>query len=167
MSAGARLPGRRRQPHDRLRPGMVRDRPLPGRRAHSPIAVLWVLLLPLADCVSLMTRRRPCRQESFVADRHHIHHYLLARGFQPRQDARHPHRHVGDLRIGRAIPAGAREFPRRSFWPFFFGYFAYHAWIKRAWSKVDAGADWPARPTRRGPPGSPRPRPRGLRVRRR
>ena len=44
-------------------------------------AALWVLLLPLADCVSLMTRRVSKRKSPFVADRHHIHHYLLARGF--------------------------------------------------------------------------------------
>jgi hypothetical protein len=24
------------------------------------------------------------------------------------------------------------------FWPFFFGFFAYHFWIKRAWKAIDA-----------------------------
>jgi hypothetical protein len=25
------------------------------------------------------------------------------------------------------------------FWPFFFGFFAYHAWIQRAWRKLEVG----------------------------
>ena len=50
-------------------------------RTFPPIAALWVLLLPLADCVSLMSRRLRAGRSPFVADRRHIHHYLLARGF--------------------------------------------------------------------------------------
>src|SRR5258708_6837869 len=50
-------------------------------RTFPPIAALWVILLPLADCVSLMTRRLAKRKSPFVADSHHIHHYLLARGY--------------------------------------------------------------------------------------
>src|SRR5512140_1391374 len=52
----------------------------PGR-TFTPISALWVLLLPLADCVSLMARRLRMGKSPFNADRHHIHHYLLARGF--------------------------------------------------------------------------------------
>jgi len=115
----------------------------PGR-TFPPIAALWVLLLPLADCVSLMTRRLRAGKSPFVADRHHIHHYLLARGFSPGKT----------LAILVALSmifgsvgyfgwrAGAPE--AYLFWPFFFGFFAYHAWIKRAWSKVDAGLAAPA-----------------------
>lgn len=50
------------------------------RRSFYPIAALWVLILPLADCVSLMTRRLLAGRSPFVADREHIHHYLSARG---------------------------------------------------------------------------------------
>src|SRR5258708_19285363 len=50
-------------------------------RTFPPIAALWVILLPLADCVSLMTPPLPTPKTPFVADSHHIHHYLLARGY--------------------------------------------------------------------------------------
>jgi UDP-GlcNAc:undecaprenyl-phosphate GlcNAc-1-phosphate transferase len=106
-------------------------------RTMPAIAALWVLLLPLADCVSLMTRRIAARRSPFVADSHHIHHYLLARGFT----------HGQTLSILVAISAlfGAVGFfgwrlgvPEAAlFWPFFLGYFAYHSWIKRAWKSVD------------------------------
>jgi UDP-GlcNAc:undecaprenyl-phosphate GlcNAc-1-phosphate transferase len=114
-------------------------------RTFPPIAALWVLLLPLADCVSLMTRRVRAGKSPFVADRHHIHHYLLARGCT----------HGKTLAILAALSvlfgsvgyfgwrAGVPE--PLLFWPFFFGFFAYHAWIKRAWSKLDAGAPAPTR----------------------
>src|SRR5258708_31159661 len=47
----------------------------PGRTT-PPIAALLVLLLPLADCVSLLTRRLAKRETPFDADSYHIHHYL-------------------------------------------------------------------------------------------
>ena len=54
-------------------------------RTFPPIAALWVVLLPLADCVSLMARRLREGKSPFDGDRHHIHHYLLARGFSHNQ----------------------------------------------------------------------------------
>jgi UDP-GlcNAc:undecaprenyl-phosphate GlcNAc-1-phosphate transferase len=45
----------------------------PGR-TFPPIAALWILLLPLVDCVSLMTRRLRSGKSPVVADRRHIHH---------------------------------------------------------------------------------------------
>lgn len=44
-----------------------------------------MLMLPLADCVSLVIRRLKPGKSPFLADRTHIHHYLLARGFTPSQ----------------------------------------------------------------------------------
>jgi UDP-GlcNAc:undecaprenyl-phosphate GlcNAc-1-phosphate transferase len=106
-------------------------------RTMPPIAALWVLMLPLADCVSLMSRRVAARRSPFVADSKHIHHYLLARGFT----------HGQTLAILAACSAlfGAVGFfgwrlglPEAAlFWPFFFGFFGYHAWIKRAWRRID------------------------------
>jgi UDP-GlcNAc:undecaprenyl-phosphate/decaprenyl-phosphate GlcNAc-1-phosphate transferase len=104
----------------------------PGR-TFSPIAALWVLMLPLVDCVSVMARRVARRQSPFVADRHHIHHYLQARGFS---DGR-----VLALLICLSAAFGATGYagwvyglPESwLFWPFFFGFFAYHFWIQRAW----------------------------------
>jgi len=108
----------------------------PGR-TFPPIAALWVLLLPLADCVSLMTRRVSKRKSPFVADRHHIHHYLLARGFT--------HGQALATLVGLSALFGAVGYfgwrlgvPEPVlFWTFFFGFFAYHLWIKRAWRAID------------------------------
>lgn len=105
-----------------------------------PIAALWVVLVPLADCVSLMARRIAAGRSPFVADRHHIHHYLLARGLTPNQV-------VGSLTAISAA-CGAVGFagwqlgvPEAAlFWPFFFGFFAYHLWIQRAWNALEAGS---------------------------
>jgi UDP-GlcNAc:undecaprenyl-phosphate GlcNAc-1-phosphate transferase len=100
-----------------------------------------VLLLPLADCVSLMTRRIRSGKSPFEADRRHIHHYLLARGFTDNQA----------LAILVALSAlfGAVGFAGWRlgvaesvlFWPFFFGFFAYHAWIQRAWRRLESGSN--------------------------
>jgi UDP-GlcNAc:undecaprenyl-phosphate GlcNAc-1-phosphate transferase len=97
-----------------------------------------VLLLPLADCVSLMARRIRAGKSPFCADRHHIHHYLLTRGFNHNQV-------VGilaavSLAFGAVGFAGWRAGVPQSllFWPFFVGYFAYHAWIQRAWNRLAA-----------------------------
>jgi UDP-GlcNAc:undecaprenyl-phosphate/decaprenyl-phosphate GlcNAc-1-phosphate transferase len=117
-------------------------------RTFPPIAALWVLLLPLADCVSLMARRIRAGRSAFGADRHHIHHYLLARGFTPNQT-------VGLLTgisalFGAVGFAGWRfDVPESIlFWPFFFGFFSYHAWIQRAWRKLEEPATqgYPALP---------------------
>lgn len=107
-------------------------------RTFPPIAALWVILLPLADCVSLMLRRVRAGKSPFVADRHHIHHYLLARGLS--------HSATLACLVGGAIAFGAVGYfgwrlglPEAAlFWPFFFGFFAYHVGIQRAWRKLDA-----------------------------
>ena len=107
-------------------------------RTMPPIAALWVLLLPLADCVSLMTRRLVKRKSPFVADSHHIHHYLLARGYNAQQTLAILvmlsafFGAVGFIGWRLKLPEAAL------FWPFFFGYFAYHWWIQRAWRAIDA-----------------------------
>jgi UDP-GlcNAc:undecaprenyl-phosphate GlcNAc-1-phosphate transferase len=107
-------------------------------RTFPPISALWVLLLPLADCVSLMTRRLMAHRNPFVADRHHIHHYLLARGFTHGQT-------LGILVACSAAFGGVGYFGWRLgvpepllFWPFFFGFFTYHFWITKAWRKIDS-----------------------------
>jgi len=109
-----------------------------AHRTFPPIAALWVVLLPLADCVSLMVRRLRARKSPFVADNRHIHHYLAARGFTHGQT-------LGILAAASALFgavgfAGWRLGVPESmlFWPFFFGYFAYHWWIQRAWRALDA-----------------------------
>lgn len=122
----------------------------PGR-TFPPIAALWVLMLPLADCVSLMARRLRAGRSPFLADRHHIHHYLLARGLS--------HGQALALLAGLSAAFGAVGFAAWRlgvpepvlFWPFFFGYFTYHAWIQRAWRRLEAEkAGEAARPARGG-----------------
>jgi len=111
----------------------------PGR-TFPPIAALWVLLLPLADCVSLMARRLRAGRSPFAGDRHHIHHYLLARGFT--------HNQALYTLVGVSAAFGAVGFlgwryavpDATLFWTFFAGFFAYHFWIARAWRQLEARA---------------------------
>ncbi len=106
-------------------------------RTFPPIAALWVLLLPLADCVSLMLRRVRARKSPFVADNHHIHHYLLARGLT--------HGRTLGIIVTLSVAFGAVGYlgwrlgvsETALFWPFFFGFWAYHFWIKREWQRLD------------------------------
>ena len=108
----------------------------PGR-TFPPIAALWVLLLPLADCVSLMTRRLRRGKSPFVGDAHHIHHYLVRRGFT--------HEQTLAILVAVSLFFGAvgylgwklRVPEPYLFWPFFIGFFAYHFWIKHAWATLD------------------------------
>jgi UDP-GlcNAc:undecaprenyl-phosphate GlcNAc-1-phosphate transferase len=120
----------------------------PGR-TFPPIAALWVVVLPLVDCVSIMTRRIMAGRSPFVADRHHLHHYLQARGFT--------HGQTLGLMVGLSAISGAVGYfgwqlgvPEAAlFYPFFLGFFAYHLWIQSAWKrldqeKIDTGAFAPA-----------------------
>lgn len=112
----------------------------PGR-TFDPIAALWVILLPLADCVSLMARRVQEGRSPFSADRRHIHHYFQARGFS----------HGATLAslVTLATIFGAvgyfswkLEVPEAVlFYVFFFGFFTYHFWIKREWKRLDRLAE--------------------------
>lgn len=45
-----------------------------------PICALWVVVIPLCDCVSLMVRRLMARTSPLKADRQHLHHFLLSQG---------------------------------------------------------------------------------------
>jgi UDP-GlcNAc:undecaprenyl-phosphate GlcNAc-1-phosphate transferase len=106
-------------------------------RSFPPIAALWVVLLPLADCVSLMARRLRAGKSPFVGDARHIHHYLLRRGFTHGQT-------VGLLLVASTAFGAVGYFGWKLrvpeymlFWPFFFGFFAYHFWIKHAWAELD------------------------------
>lgn len=109
----------------------------PGR-TFPPIAALWVVLLPLADCVSVMTRRVRARRNPFAGDREHIHHYLVARGLSQGATlailvaCSTAFGAVGYLGWRLGVPEPAL------FWTFFFGYFGYHAWAVRAWRRLDS-----------------------------
>ena len=108
-----------------------------GRTFH-PIAALWVLLLPLGDCVSLMMRRLEAGKSPFEADRHHIHHYLLAIGFTHGET-------LGSLVMVSILFGGIGYFGWRMEAPepalfgiFFCLFFVYHYWIKSEWKRLDA-----------------------------
>ena len=115
----------------------------PGR-SFSPIAALWVVLLPLADCVSLMARRLRAGRSPFVGDAHHVHHYLLRRGFS--------HGQTLAILVATSTLFGAvgyfawklRVPEHYLFWSFFFGFFVYHFWIKYAWARIDRSPESPA-----------------------
>jgi hypothetical protein len=84
-----------------------------------------------------MARRLKTRKSPFEADRRHIHHYLLARGFTPSQALA--------ILVGISVIFGAVGYfawvfktPEAAlFYPFFFGFFAYHAWIQRKWEEIE------------------------------
>jgi UDP-GlcNAc:undecaprenyl-phosphate GlcNAc-1-phosphate transferase len=106
-------------------------------RSFPPIAALWVLLLPLADCVSVMARRVRKGRSPFVGDRHHIHHYLLARGYT--------HSQTLAILTALSITFGAVGYfgwrfsvpEALLFWIFAVGFFAYHSWIGRQWRRLE------------------------------
>jgi len=50
------------------------------KSALSPIAAVWILALPIADTVTIMTRRLMRKRTPFRGDREHLHHILLALG---------------------------------------------------------------------------------------
>ena len=107
-------------------------------RTMPPIAALWVVLLPLADTVSLMARRRSRGQSPFHPDREHIHHFLLAHGFTVSE--------VLLMLVGVSAFFGAvgvvgwrMGVPEPVlFWVFCSLFFAYHYAIKDAWKRLDA-----------------------------
>ena len=114
----------------------------PGR-SFPPICALWVVLLPLADCVSLMSRRIRAGRSPFAADSRHIHHYLQARGLSWGQT-------LAVLLTLSGMFGAAGFFGWRLgipehylFWTFFFLYFGYHFWIQRAWKAVERRAPAP------------------------
>jgi UDP-GlcNAc:undecaprenyl-phosphate/decaprenyl-phosphate GlcNAc-1-phosphate transferase len=108
----------------------------PGRTLQ-PISALWVLLLPLADCVSLMIRRLRSGRSPFVADSQHIHHYFLRRGAT----------HGQTLAILVSLSAlfglvGFVAWKLRIpepilFWTFAVGFVGYHLWIQTAWKRLE------------------------------
>ncbi len=53
------------------------------RPALAPITAVWILALPIADTVTLLIRRSLRGRNPFHADRHHMHHILLALGLSP------------------------------------------------------------------------------------
>lgn len=109
-------------------------------RQFPPISALWVILLPLADCVSLMARRLRRGKSPFEGDRHHIHHYLLARGLTPSETLA--------VLTGISVLFGAVGYfgwrlrvPEPAlFWTFAIAFFVYHFTIERAWARLDAPA---------------------------
>jgi UDP-GlcNAc:undecaprenyl-phosphate GlcNAc-1-phosphate transferase len=50
-------------------------------RTMPPIACVWILAVPLLDMVRVMFLRLLRRTDMFDADREHLHHYLIARGY--------------------------------------------------------------------------------------
>jgi UDP-GlcNAc:undecaprenyl-phosphate/decaprenyl-phosphate GlcNAc-1-phosphate transferase len=117
-------------------------------RTFPPISALWVVLLPLADCVSLMARRVRRGRSPFAPDSRHIHHYLQARGLGV--PATHAVLVFVSTLFG-AIGVGGwwlRVPEPYLFGAFFFLFFGYHFWIEAAWKRIesrpDAGAEVPA-----------------------
>lgn len=50
-----------------------------------PVAVLWLIAVPLMDMLAIMVRRIVKRQSPFKPDRDHLHHIFMRAGFTPRE----------------------------------------------------------------------------------
>lgn len=109
----------------------------PGRTL-PPICALWVVVIPLCDTVSLISRRLRAGQSPMAADRRHLHHLLLAKGFTVQ-------RTVGTL-AGASCVTGAigiggwyagmsEPLLFAMFVVFFVGY---HHTVKRQWAYIEA-----------------------------
>lgn len=57
------------------------------RRSLAPVACVWVLAVPLVDMARVMFVRLVRRRGIFDADREHLHHFLLERGYSVRSAA--------------------------------------------------------------------------------
>ena len=51
----------------------------------SPVLALWLIPVPVMDCLVLTTRRLRHGQSPFKADHNHVHHLLRGSGFTPMQ----------------------------------------------------------------------------------
>ncbi len=108
----------------------------PGR-TFPPVAVLFVVLLPLADALSVVLRQFERKQNPFVRIDRHIHHYLFARGFTQAQTL--------VILVGVSALLGGVGYlgwrlhvPEYAmFWLACFGFLAYHSWIRNAWRRLD------------------------------
>ncbi|SFN47822.1 MraY family glycosyltransferase [Dokdonella immobilis] len=49
----------------------------------TPVLALWMLPVPIMDCLVLIARRIKLGQSPFRADHNHIHHLMLEAGFKP------------------------------------------------------------------------------------
>ncbi len=53
----------------------------------SPVLALWLIPIPVMDTLVLMVRRLRSRKSPFIADRNHIHHFMLEAGIGPTRGA--------------------------------------------------------------------------------
>lgn len=53
----------------------------------NPVLALWMVMVPVMDCLVLMIRRIRVRQSPFIADRNHMHHMMIDAGFGPTRSA--------------------------------------------------------------------------------
>ncbi|WP_295577862.1 MraY family glycosyltransferase [uncultured Lamprocystis sp.] len=51
----------------------------------APITAVWIMALPLLDTITVIVRRVGAGRSPFAADRQHLHHLLLGRGFSDGQ----------------------------------------------------------------------------------
>lgn len=55
-----------------------------GAKPLSPVVAGWIFGVPLMDSVSVMVRRLSHGKSPFKADRNHMHHRIMDRGYSPR-----------------------------------------------------------------------------------
>ena len=62
-------------------PAQINDRGISVR----PVAVLWLIAIPLMDMLAIIFRRMANGRSPFKPDRDHLHHILMRAGFNPKR----------------------------------------------------------------------------------
>lgn len=92
-----------------------------------PVLAIWMVPVPIIDCLILMTRRLRHRHSPFCADRNHVHHLMLDSGFGPMQ--------VALLLVGFSFLAGlASALALRAHLP--------HVWLLAAFAAIGVAWYW-------------------------
>jgi len=107
-----------------------RDRTFPA------VAALWILMLPLADALSVLMRRVALRRNLFERDGQQIHDYLFAKGYS--QGDASAILVAASACLGAVGYAGwVLRVPELAMWLLAAAAFAvYHAWMTRTWRRM-------------------------------
>jgi UDP-GlcNAc:undecaprenyl-phosphate/decaprenyl-phosphate GlcNAc-1-phosphate transferase len=114
----------------------------PGRTL-PPICALWVVVIPLCDTVSLISRRLKAGHSPMAPDRRHLHHLLQAKGLSPAQTVA-VLAFAGTVTGGIGIGGWLLGAPEPLLFAGFVAlYIVYHRTMKHAWAAVEAAQPQP------------------------
>jgi UDP-GlcNAc:undecaprenyl-phosphate GlcNAc-1-phosphate transferase len=112
-------------------------------RTFAPINALWVVMIPLCDCVSLMIRRKRAGRKMTEPDSEHLHHFFKKRGFGIAQ-TQWAIAGLNAVFAVAAIGAWKLGVPEPAMFAVFVAFFvAYHRFMKRAFANSPAASRSP------------------------